>query len=242
MNRAAPILDSQGNVTGAVLVFRDVTERRKAERSARLLASIIESSNDAIIGKDVDGIVTSWNRAAERIFGYSAEEAIGRPIAALAPPDRADETPAILAHIRRGERVEHFDTVRRGKDGRLVPISLTVSPIHDEDGRIVGASKIARDISERKRAEAALREEKTRLHTTLVSIGDAVIATDARGRVTFANPVARGLTGWDQEEAAGSPWTTSSASSPRRLASRSSIRSPGCSATAPSSAWPTIRS
>ena len=203
-DRAAPILDCQGNVTGAVLVFRDVTERRKAERSARLLASIIESSDDAIIGKDVDGIVTSWNRAAERLFGYSAEEAIGRPIAVLAPPDRADEMPAILAHIRRGERVEHFDTVRRGKDGRLVPISLTVSPIHDEDGRIVGASKIARDISERKRAEEALREEKTRLHTTLVSIGDAVIVTDAEGRISLMNPVAQALTGW-KEEATGRP-------------------------------------
>src|SRR5262249_27310885 len=112
----APIRDSKGNVAGVVLVFRDVTEQRKAERSARFLASMVESSDDAIIGKDVHGRITSWNRGAERIFGYSAAEAVGRPIAMLAPPDRADEMPAILDRIKRGERVEHFDTVRCAKD------------------------------------------------------------------------------------------------------------------------------
>src|SRR5262245_6028233 len=117
---AAPIRDRQGTVTGVVLVFRDVTERRRAAKTASFLASIVESSDDAIIGKDVNGIITSWNRAAERLFGYSAVEAVGRPIAMLAPPDRLDEMPAILARIRRGELVEHFDTVRRAKDGRLV--------------------------------------------------------------------------------------------------------------------------
>jgi PAS domain S-box-containing protein len=200
----APIRDSKGNVTGVVLVFRDVTEQRKAERSARFLASIVESSDDAIIGKDVHGRITSWNRGAERIFGYSAVEAIGRPIAMLAPADRADEMPAILDRIKRGERVEHFDTVRCAKGGRLVPISLSVSPIEDEDGAIIGASKIARDITERKRAEETLREEKARLHATLTGIGDAVIVTDAESRVTLMNPVAQSLTGW-KEGAAGRP-------------------------------------
>jgi PAS domain S-box-containing protein len=155
---AAPIRCAKGEVVNCVLVFRDVTERRQAERVARSLASIVESSNDAIIGKDMNGVITSWNRAAERLFGYSAVEAIGRPIAMLAPPDRADEMPGILQRIRRGERVDHFDTVRRANGGRLIPISLTVSPIKDEDGEVVGASKIARDVSERKRAEEALRE------------------------------------------------------------------------------------
>ena len=201
---AAPIRDRKGNINGVVLVFRDVTERRRADRDTRFLASIVESSDDAIIGKDINGLITSWNRGAERIFGYTAAEAIGRPIAMLAPPDRADETPALLARIRRGERVEHFDTLRRAKDGRLVPISLTVSPIKDEDGTIIGASKIARDISERKRAEAALREEKARLHATLTGIGDAVIVTDTERRVTLTNPVAQALTGW-KEEALGRP-------------------------------------
>jgi PAS domain S-box-containing protein len=201
---AAPIRDSKGNLNGVVLVFRDVTEQRRAERSARFLASIVESSDDAIIGKDLNGIITSWNQGAERLFGYSSAEAVGRPVAMLALPDRADELPAILDRIRRGERVQHFDTVRRAKDGRLVPVSLTVSPIRDEDGNIIGASKIARDISERKQAEAALREEKSRLHATLTSIGDAVIVTDAEGRVTLMNPVAQALTQWD-EEATGRP-------------------------------------
>jgi PAS domain S-box-containing protein len=201
---AAPIRHEDGTAAGAVLVFRDVTERRKAERSARILASIVESSDDAIIGKDVNGIITSWNRGAERLFGYTAAEAVGHPVAMLAPPDRADEMPDILRRIRRGERVDHFDTVRRARDGRLVPISLTVSPIKDEDGEIVGASKIARNISERKRAEEALREEKERLHATLTGIGDAVIVTDATGRVTLMNPVAQNLTGWG-DEAVGRP-------------------------------------
>jgi PAS domain S-box-containing protein len=199
---AAPIRDSQEEVTGVVLVFRDVTERKEAERTARFLASIVESSDDAIIGKDVNGIITSWNRAAERLFGYAADEAVGRPIAMLAPPDRIDEMPGILNRIRRGERVDHFDTVRRAKDGRLLPIALTVSPIKDEDGNIIGASKIARDISERRRTEEALREERARLHATLHGIGDAVIVTDAEGRVTMMNPVAQRLTGWN-EDAAG---------------------------------------
>jgi PAS domain S-box-containing protein len=201
---AAPIRHDQGNVAGVVLVFRDVTEQRNAERSARFLASIVESSDDAIVGKDVNGIITSWNRAAERLFGYSAPDAIGKPISVLTPPDRADEMPAILARIKQGEQVAHFDTVRRTKDGRHLPISLTVSPIKDQYGEIVGASKIARDISERKKAEEVLREEKARLHATLTGIGDAVIVTDAEGRVTMINPVAQTLTGW-KEEAAGRP-------------------------------------
>ena len=159
---AAPIRCAKGEVVGCVLVFRDVTERRRMERAARSLASIVESSEDAIIGKDMNGVITTWNQAAERLFGYSAFEVIGRSIDILAPPDRADEMPTLLARLKQGERVEHFDTVRRAKDGRLVPISLTVSPIKDEDGEVIGASKIARDISERKRAEEALLQADRR--------------------------------------------------------------------------------
>jgi PAS domain S-box-containing protein len=201
---AAPIRHEAGDIAGAVLVFRDVTEQRKAERSARFLASIVESSDDAIIGKDVNGVITSWNEGAEHIFGYSATEAVGCSIAMLAPMVHADEMPAILARIRRDERVDHFDTVRRAKDGRLVPISLTVSPIKDEDGNVIGASKIARDISDRKRAEESLQGEKARLHATLTGIGDAVIVTDTESRITLMNPVAEVLTGW-KEESVGRP-------------------------------------
>jgi PAS domain S-box-containing protein len=201
---AAPIRDRNGKVAGAVLVFRDVTQQRQAERISRFLASIVESSDDVIIGKDIGGVITSWNRAAERLFGYPAAEAIGRPVAILAPPDRADEMPAILARLQQGEQIEHFDTVRRAKNGRLVPISLTVSPIKDAEGRVIGASKIARDISERKKAEEALHAEKERLHATLTGIGDAVIVTDSESRVTMMNPVAQALTGWN-EGAIGRP-------------------------------------
>jgi len=121
--------------------------------ASALLAAIVESSDDAIASKTLDGIVTSWNRAAERLFGYTAEELIGRPIAILAAPDRGNEMPAILERIRRGERVDHYETVRKSKDGSLVEISLSVSPVRNAQGRIIGASEIARDITERRRAE-----------------------------------------------------------------------------------------
>jgi two-component system CheB/CheR fusion protein len=125
--------------------------------AAAWLAAIVDSSDDAIVSKTLDGIITSWNRAAENLFGYSADEMIGRPIATLAPDDRKNEMTAILERIRRGEKVDHFETVRRRKDGSLVDISLTVSPIRDEKGRIIGASKIARDITARKQADERQR-------------------------------------------------------------------------------------
>jgi PAS domain S-box-containing protein len=123
------------------------------ELASSLLAAIVENSDDAIASKTLDGIVTSWNRGAERLFGYTAAEMIGRSITILIPSDRSDEEPAILERIRRGERVTHYETIRRRKNGALVEISLTVSPVRDNAGRIVGASKIARDITERRRAE-----------------------------------------------------------------------------------------
>ena len=138
---------------------RDISERKQAEERQAKLAAIVESSDDAIISKDLNGIITTWNTGAERIFGYAAREVIGQSVTILAPPDRVDEVRGILERIRRGERVHHFETVRRRKDGTLLDISLTVSPIIDESGNVVGASKVARDISERKRAEDALREK-----------------------------------------------------------------------------------
>ena len=122
-----------------------------------MLAAIVQSSDAAIIGKTLDGIVTSWNPSAERIFGYTASEMIGKPIHVIAAPSRPDEMRQILDRIRRGERVEHYETERLRKDGRVIQISLTVSPIHDESGRIVGASKIAHDITDRKSTEAQLK-------------------------------------------------------------------------------------
>jgi PAS domain S-box-containing protein len=155
---AAPMRDESGALIGVVLVFRDVTERKWAEQSRKLLAAIVEASEDAIVSKTLDGVIRSWNSAAERLFGYTAQEAVGQPINIIIPPDRQDEERAIVQQLRRGERIEHFETVRVASDGRLIEISLTVSPLLDEDGQVVGASKVARDITERKRAEAALRE------------------------------------------------------------------------------------
>jgi PAS domain S-box-containing protein len=143
-----------GDIVGTTRVAHDLSGRRRLEPGALRLAAIVESSDDAIVGKDLDGIVFSWNRAAERIFGYTAKEMIGRPIRTIIPADRQSEEDEVLARIRRGERVDHFDTLRCHKNGALVPISLTVSPILDADGIVVGASKIARDVSERKQAEA----------------------------------------------------------------------------------------
>jgi len=143
---------------GVAVYFRDISELKRRERAQARLAAIVESSEDAIISKSLDGIVESWNAAAERMYGFSAREAVGQSILMVIPPDRHGEEDEILARLRRGERIEHYDTVRRRKDGELIDVSLTVSPIRDEKGAVVGASKIARDINERKRAQQALED------------------------------------------------------------------------------------
>jgi PAS domain S-box-containing protein len=153
-----PLRDASGALIGAVNMLVDISERKVAEDARAYLAAIVDSSDDAIISKDLNGVVTSWNRGAEAIFGYRAEEMIGRPISILFPPDRIAEEDMILARLRRGEQVDHFETVRRRKDGRDIDVSLTISPVRDTSGRIVGVSKIARDITEKKRAETALRD------------------------------------------------------------------------------------
>ena len=142
------------------IVAHDITERKQAEEERSRLAAIVESSDDAILGKTLDGTITSWNRAAERLYGYSAEEAVGQPISMLFPPDRPDEMLEILRKVRRGEDIEDLETVRVTKDGRHLDISVTVSPVRDPEGNIVGASAIARDVTERKKAEEALDEAR----------------------------------------------------------------------------------
>jgi PAS domain S-box-containing protein len=159
---AAPMRDESGTVLGVVLVFRDVSERRSAEEVKARLAAIVESSQDAIVSKTLDGVIRTWNAGAERLFGYSAEEAVGQPITLIIPPERQDDERAILERLCRGERIEHFETVRVAKDGRRLEISLSISPLRDAHGRIIGASKVARDITERKRAEEALRDADRR--------------------------------------------------------------------------------
>ena len=159
-------------------VNRDVTERkqieaelRKTEEQLHFLGTIVQSSDDAIVSKNLDGIITSWNRGAERVFGYTAEEAIGQPITIVIPQDRQDEERTILTRIRRGERIDHFETVRQRKRGSLIVVSLTISPIKNTDGKIVGASKIARDVTEQKRSQEQIatlaREAEHRARTCL---------------------------------------------------------------------------
>jgi PAS domain S-box-containing protein len=150
--------DGSGNITSVLESNRDITEIKKALEAQNRLAAIVESSDDAIVSKNLDGVIASWNRAAEQIFGYSAQEAIGQPITLIIPPDRLNEENDILTRLRRGERVDHFETVRRRKDGTLFEISVTISPVKDAQGRIIGASKVARDITERKRLESVLRQ------------------------------------------------------------------------------------
>jgi PAS domain S-box-containing protein len=157
------IRDSTGRIIGASKVARDITETQQNDRLRARLAAIVNSSDDAIISKTLEGVITSWNRAAERLFGYSAGEAIGQHILLIVPPDRHSEEDHVLSRLRRGEKIDHFETVRRTKDGRLIPISLTVSPMRDSKGTLIGASKVARDISERVLAHEALRRAHEQL-------------------------------------------------------------------------------
>jgi PAS domain S-box-containing protein len=158
MDSGRPRFDKNGALAGFAGSVIDVHERKQAALSSSLLSAIVESSDDAIISKDFNGIIRSWNSGAERIFGYSASEVIGRPITIIIPQDRMEEEMGILSRLRRGERVEHFETQRRAKDGRILSVSLTVSPVRDASGKVIGASKVARDVTERKIHEQALRE------------------------------------------------------------------------------------
>ena len=197
-----PLHDASGNVVGAVNMLVDLTERSHAEQVRQLLASIVESSDDAIVSKDLNGVIASWNPGAERLFGYTADEVVGKSVTSLFPPDLLHEECAILERIRRGEQIEHYETVRRRKDGSLVDVSLTVSPVRNAAGKVTGVSKIARDISARKKAEherlLALQDEERRrianeLHDStaqhLVAIGLNLmrIRADAAGGAETLN-------------------------------------------------------
>ena len=180
LSRAVPIRNTDGRIAGWFGTNTDITDLREAEQARAHLAAIVTHSDDAIISKDLNGLITSWNRGAERLFGYTEQEAIGRSITMLIPPDRVDEEPEILVRIKRGESVEHFETVRRRKDGTLLDISLTVSPIKDDEGRIIGASKVARDMTARKRQEEELRRWKDELETRVQERTGELLATQGR--------------------------------------------------------------
>ena len=168
---AAPIRSAEGTLLGVVLIFRDITQQRRAQRAQAWLSAIVESSNDAIVSKTIEGIITSWNPAATQLFGYAAEEIVGKHIMTIVPLELHAEENDILARLRRGERIEHFETVRVAKDGHRIEVDLTVSPIKDEEGDVVGASKIARDITRRKEAERAQHEASLRKDEFLATIG-----------------------------------------------------------------------
>lgn len=154
----SPIVDAKGRVIGASKIARDISERKRANEKQAVLAAIVETSDDAIVSKTLQGVITSWNKAAEKMFGYSEVEAVGKHITLIIPPERLDEESYIIGEIIKGNKIDHFHTIRRAKDGRLIPISVSVSPITDETGKVVGASKIARDISE----QLSLQAERAR--------------------------------------------------------------------------------
>jgi PAS domain S-box-containing protein len=202
---AAPIKDEAGSVSGCVLIFRDVSERRRWERdetnrliSARTLASIVESSDDAIISKSLEGIIQSWNVAAERLFGYTAADAIGRHISLVIPQDRLAEEDQIIASLKAGQRIDHFETERVRRDGQRIQISLTVSPIRDDAGTVVGASKIVRDVSQRKRAES----ERQKFVTLVENSTDFIGICDLNAVPIFVNRAGLQMIGLESLEQA----------------------------------------
>ncbi len=184
-----------------VFNFRDITERRQAEETQYLLAAIVSSSDDAIVSKTLDSVITSWNAAATKLFGYTAEEAIGRPITLIIPPALRQEEEMILRRLRAGERIEHYETVRVRKDGTSIAVSLSISPVKDKQGKIIGAAKIARDITERKQLEDELRRSKQQLEVIFENIADGIIVYNQDSQMIYANEAAAHLTGFSSAQA-----------------------------------------
>src|SRR5579859_3622521 len=188
--------DTRGVAIGFIGFAKDITERRRVEEASFRLAAIVESSNDAIIGKTKEGIITSWNSAAERIFGYTAEEAVGQPVTLLLPPDREDEFTTFMEQIAHGEEVNHYETTRVRKDGTVIAVSVTFSPIHNSEGQIIGASAIIQDITEQKRLEAEVRQSKQQLEVILQNIADGITVQDKRGNIIFTNDAGAKMCGF----------------------------------------------
>lgn len=218
-----PFMEANGKPRQYVAIRADITERKQAQELAFHLSAIVESSDDAIVGKDLRGIVTAWNGGAERLFGYTAKQMIGQPIMLLIPPERQGEETDILRRIGRGERVQHFETERIHQSGRRISISITISPVRDSSGRVIGASKVARDITERKRAEAEIRklnhelekrvtERTAELTDTLKRVTELkraldehsiVAVTDSAGKITYANDKFCAISKYSREELIG---------------------------------------
>jgi PAS domain S-box-containing protein len=204
-SHAAPLHRSGGDIVH-LAITRDVTERKRTERAALLLGEIVNSSDDAIISKDLNGIITSWNISAERLFGYTASEAVGQPVTILIPFDRLDEEPKILSRLKQGERVDHFETIRKRKDGALLDISLTISPVKDKQGNILGVSKIARDITERKRAHAALLASEASFRQLADAMPQLVWTARADGYLDYYNERWYEFTGLPRDTFGDTSW------------------------------------
>ena len=200
---AAPIRDEDGRTIGVVLVFRDATEKRRNEEVRNRLAAIVESSEDAILAKTLDGIITSWNRAAERLYGYSPSEVVGKPVSLLMPEDVRDDLRLIMERVRRGEPTEHFETIRRRKDGTLIDVSVSVSPIRAEEGTVIGASTVARDITARKRADERIRKSEQELADLFENAAVGIHWVGPDGTILRVNRAELEMLGYTAEEYVG---------------------------------------
>ena len=201
---SSPLFEDD-RLSGAVVTFKDITERKVAESAKANLSAIVESTNVAIISltKDLNGIIQTWNKGAEKVYGYSAEEAVGRNVSMLVPPDHPNDVPEILLKLKQGEAIEHYETQRMRKDGTTINVALDVSPIRDAKGGIIGASAIARDITERKRAEVALQQLGRRTELILATAGEGILGLDAQGAIIFLNAAAAGMFGYPPDELIG---------------------------------------
>lgn len=202
-----PLFHSDGSRKGLVVIGRDVTERKQVEEERLRLASIVESSDDAIIGKTLDGMILSWNAGAQRIYGYTAEEVKGRSISILILPDRQESELRLLEGIRQGSSIDHYETVHLKKEGSPIYVSLTISPIKDAAGRITGVSTIARDVTDLKRVEDSLERLRHQNELILNSAGEGICGMDIRGNTTFINPAATKMLGYSMGELLGAPLT-----------------------------------
>jgi PAS domain S-box-containing protein len=204
--RGRGLYADNGLALGMTGVAQDISDRKQAEEIRVLLAEVVASSDDAIISKTLDGIITSWNRGAQRMFGYTADEVIGQPVTLLIPPDHLDEEPGILRRLRRGERIEHYETIRRRKDGTLLNVSLSVSPVRDVNGTIVGASKIARDVTHRRHAEQAMRATELRFRLMADSAPVLIWIADTSKACTWFNKAWLEFSNRTMEQELGFGW------------------------------------